>query len=45
MGNISSDMAINDHKSLTNPCVGLGKGLGGIAHLHVVRGGLSEKEN
>lgn len=44
MGNINSDTAINDCKSLTYRCVGLGKGLGGSIHLHVVREGLSEKK-
>jgi len=44
MGNINSDMAINDRKSLTYRCTGLGKGLGGSAHLHMVREGLSEKK-
>lgn len=39
MGNIHSDMVINDVKSMAYQCVGLGKGQEGSAHFHVVREG------
>lgn len=44
MGNINSDIAINDHRSLIYQCEGPGQGLEGSAHLYVVREVFSEKK-